>query len=568
MSTPSGQTPASDGASPELSPDDPAMLASVLEELRDGVLVVDRDGGVEFCNGAFRKLWPLDDGDGAPEDATALLGRLDARLENADQVRAHLARALRRPGARESCLLKLEDGRVLEQRWQPRREDGRVVGKIATLRNVTRHKKARDELERLAYRDVLTDLPNRRLLREQAERAFAHARRNGHGVGLVYFDLAGFKVINDALGHDAGDTVLEEVADRLRETIRGEDVAARIGGDEFAVLLGEVEDESAALAATRRLTGIFRTPVRTDVRSVHVKSRFGLALFPAHAEGFDELLARADRAMYEARMRGPNAVEVYRSELSITRREELDRQEELREAIEEGQLELRFQPVFSIMSGELVGAETLVRWEHPDAGLLMPGEFIGLAERSGLIRRLDRWVLGHTVARARSWVVEDGLEWVAVNVSSTSFHDPNFPVYVQEVLRETDVDPGRLVLEVTESAAVRDPEFAARTLRTLRELGVQVALDDFGTGQSALAHLRSLPTDTLKIDISFIQGLEESRENEELVRSLIRLAHGLDLQVVAEGVETEDQYYWLEAAGCDLVQGYHTGPPMHPLELF
>lgn len=420
----------------------------------------------------------------------------------------------------------------------------------------------------MAYRDPLTHLANRRLLREHTEKALARAEREGGKVGMIFLDLVRFKRVNDSLGHAAGDRVLTETADRLRGLVRGADTVARIGGDEFAILLAGIGGLADALGIARRVRDAFGASFRVEGQSVHLEARLGIALHPDHADDFDELLSHADPARRRVR-RVATDIAIFDPSAGERRgRDEIAMEEELRKAVHAGTLFLHYQPIYTADRATLTGAEALVRWEHPTWGLVEAADFIPMAEHAGLIRALERHVLKLAIRQVAEWDRQGkGPDWVAVNLSPAFFEDPELPGRLQALLEETAVGPERLVLEITERAAMRDPEHMGRTFDALELLGVRLAIDDFGTGHSSLAYLASIPARFLKLDPSFVVGLGSDPKRERIVEGIIGLGRGLEMTVVAEGIERPDQYEWVRAAGCDLVQGFFTGVPAPADEL-
>lgn len=418
----------------------------------------------------------------------------------------------------------------------------------------------------MAYRDPLTHLANRRLLREHTEKALARAERDGRKVGMIFLDLIRFKRVNDSLGHAAGDRVLTGTAERLLGLVRGADTVARIGGDEFAILLAGIGDLDDALGIAGRIREAFEDPFQIEDHSIHLEARQGVALAPDHAADFDELLSHADPARRRVR-RIARDIAVFDPSAGERRgRDEIAMEEELRKAVHEGALFLHYQPVYTAGRGLLAGAEALVRWRHPEWGLVEAADFIPMAEHAGLIRKLEVHVLDTALRQAAVWE-DEGPEWVSVNLSPATFEDPDFPDRLRRLLREGGVPPERLVLEITERAAMRDPERVERIFDALELLGVRLAIDDFGTGHSSLAYLASFPARFLKLDTSFVVDLGSDPKRERLVEGVIGLGRGLDMSIVAEGIERADQYEWIRAAGCDLVQGFFTGVPAPPDEL-
>jgi diguanylate cyclase (GGDEF)-like protein/PAS domain S-box-containing protein len=490
-----------------------------------------------------------------PEDRERAMERLRARgrLEN------HETRMRRADG---SVLWVLENALLVDE------EDGGQVIE-GTLIDITHRKRLEAELELMAYHDALTGLANRRLLAERAEKVLALADREGEQAGLVYIDLARFKRINDTLGHAAGDRVLVEVGQRLQGAARESDTVARVGGDEFAVLLAEVSGGAGAVRAAERLARTLEEPIGAAGRPVHVDARFGVSLYPDHADDYDALLTAADRALTRSYSLETSTVHLYQPGASPDPTGELELEEELREALEREDLALYYQPIVRMAEGGGTpeGVEALLRWHHPDRGLLPAGEFIHLAERGPLIHRLDRWVLRQAIRQTGIWARGEGPSWTAVNLSAASLRDRDLVDYVAALLEEEGLEGSRLVVELTERTAVRNPDMVTDALRRLREMGVGVAIDDFGTGHSALAYLKSFPASLLKMDGFFIQDLEGDERQSEVARAIIRLGGAVGMRVAAERVENDKQQQWLEDVGCELGQGFWIGEPVPPEEV-
>ncbi|MGN6870504.1 MAG: putative bifunctional diguanylate cyclase/phosphodiesterase [Solirubrobacteraceae bacterium] len=427
---------------------------------------------------------------------------------------------------------------------------GVYVSGRQTVRTVT--------AEHLARHDHLTELPNRRWFMEEVGAALENAALQTGGLLLV--DLNGFKDVNDTLGHHHGDLVLQELGPRLRDAFRGEDLVARLGGDEFAVFMPGA-DISTAQAAVQRLQEALHTPVDVDGISIALDASIGLAWYPEHGHDVDTLLQRADVAMYRAKA-AHHALVVYRSEDDEHTPERLGMAADLRRAVASDELVLHYQPQVELGQGQPVAAEGLVRWHHPQRGLLGPLEFIEMAERTGVIKDLTYRVLDLGLRDLRTWTNEGRHLSLSLNVSVRSLLDRGFPDEVQRLLEEHGVDGHALTLELTESSLMVDPELAKRTMRQLAELGVSVAIDDFGTGYSSLAYLTDLPIGELKIDKSFVRAMSSDSRNAIVVRSTIELAHNLGLRTVAEGIEDAFTFERLRALGCELAQGFHMSEPL------
>jgi diguanylate cyclase (GGDEF)-like protein len=417
-------------------------------------------------------------------------------------------------------------------------------------------------LRHQALHDSLTGLANRSLLHRRAERAL----RGDHPAAMLLIDLDRFKEVNDTLGHDHGDALLVEVAERLAGVLRRGDTLARLGGDEFAVLIAGAPDRAAVIEVAGRLQDALRRPFALRGVAVELEASIGVALYPEHGRTAGQLLQRADVAMYEAKRDG-TGVATYAAERDPYSADRLGLLAELRRAIERDELVLHYQPKISLRTGELTGVEALVRWQHPSRGLLAPDEFVPLAERTGAVADLTRWVVDHALAQQRAWR-EQGIDLpVAVNLAAANIVDLTLPDTVARLLRRHGVAGDRLECEISEHTVMADPVRATDVLAGLRQLGVRLSLDDFGTGHSSLAYLKRLPLDEVKIDRSFVAGMAEDENDAVIVRSTIDLARNLGLKVVAEGVETAEIMDALAGLRCDVAQGFHISRPLPPGEL-
>jgi diguanylate cyclase (GGDEF)-like protein/PAS domain S-box-containing protein len=428
----------------------------------------------------------------------------------------------------------------------------------AFLRDISERRQVDQQLRRLALHDVLTGLPNRLLLHDRAEQAFALAKRTKSSVALLLMDLDGFKDINDAYGHHIGDALLQEVSIRLRGRLRESDTVARLGGDEFAVLL-PVDDPAGALAAGKMLRSCLDAPLAIEGLKMPLAASVGVSLFPAHGEDPVTLLRRADIAMYAAKRRGTGVV-LYEEGSDLEGAARLGLASDLRDALRDGALHFNYQPVIDLNTRQVNMMEALARWDHPRLGLVPPIEFIALAQRTGLMPQVSSWALKTALGKAREWQAR-GIG-VAVNMAVSDLSDPTFPDRVRAAVEESGVPASCLHLEVTESGVMSEPERILTCLERLRDIGVRLAIDDFGTGSSSLAYLHRLPIHACKIDRSFVRRLTTEASSVAIVRATIELAHALDLRVIAEGVEDAATLDVLRGMGCDLAQGYFISEPM------
>jgi len=450
-----------------------------------------------------------------------------------------------------------------------RDEQDRPLYLLGQVEDITERRALRERLAYAAIHDPLTGLPNRELFMDRLEVALRRSGRGGrHRVAVIFLDLDRFKLINDSLGHDVGDQVLSAVADRISGAMRSSDTLARFGGDEFTILCDDVGNEGDCLDVAQRLVLAMGLPLVLQTTEVYVSLSVGIAVSSAGESGA-VLLRNADVAMYRAKERGPSRIEIYRADDENTVGTRLRTSNELHRALERQELELHYQPFVDLHTETLVGMEALVRWQHPTRGLLLPQEFISLAEDGGLILPLGLWVLKEACRQVASWSSirlgtgeQNERLNISVNVSAVQLADPGFPHQVAECIDVTGIDPDRLWLEITESTLMRDADEAVVVLRALRDLGLHVEIDDFGTGYSSLSYLQRFPVESLKIDRSFVESLDQRSESAAIVRAIIGLGDSLGLPIIAEGVERRAQVTRLQSLGCHLAQGYLFGRPL------
>jgi diguanylate cyclase (GGDEF)-like protein/PAS domain S-box-containing protein len=539
----------------------PAFAAGqILATVADPVIVCDSEGIIRFTNDAASTVFGYQPGElaGAPIELLAepQMGSPVRRLVAAGEVVRDAEMVFRtRQGERVEVGVSLS----------PLVDHGAAVGAVLVARDIRARKRAESEIAYQACHDALTGLPNRTLFHDRLTQVLARARRHGDRLAVLFLDLDQFKVVNDSLGHAAGDRLLIEIAGRLQRTIRESDTVARVGGDEFTFLLpGVVRGEDAARAAQKILDAVSR-PIEIDGHRLYVTTSIGISLYPADGEEAEALLGSADIAMYRAKELGRNGFQLSSPAMNARSVARLSLEQDLRMAIERGELTLVYQPQAGVLSGRTVGFEALLRWNHPRRGMILPGEFIAIAEETRLILPLGEWVLRTACQEARRWRTAGGPPpRVAVNLSALQFRQRNLASMVWTVLSESGIPPGCLELEITESAAMINAEQTIGVLSALREMGVRIAIDDFGTGHAALSYLKRFPIDTLKIDRSFVWGIENSRQDTAIVAAITGLAHGLGLAVLAEGVESESQLGLLAACGCDEYQGFLLSRPLDP----
>ncbi|MEV4279306.1 EAL domain-containing protein [Actinoplanes xinjiangensis] len=528
---------------------------SILAGAGEGICGVDPDGLIAFANEAAGRITGFGVAGLLRREAGVLLPEAAKGLVN---------------GTREGRLQRPDGTEVrVEYTISALEKEGRPIGAVILLRDVTRQRDLERDLRHQALHDGLTGLPNRKLLLDRLDHALTRARAASERIALLYLDLDGFKRVNDSLGHNAGDLLLRTAAERLAAVLRPQDTVARLGGDEFAVLL-EGADTPAVEEMARHCLEALGRPFMVHGREAVVTVSIGVVPDAGRFADADEVVRNADVAMYAAKDLGKNRFMVFETRMHEQLLSRLDQEARLREAVHRGELRLHLQPVVALPDGQVSGAEALVRWQDPQRGLQQPGSFIPLAEETGMIIEIDRWILLESCRTIRRWQEESPATapaWVSVNLSAVHLDLPDLTDHVAYALATTGLSPHCLVLELTETVMMRDLAVTSARLEELRQLGVKIAIDDFGTGYSSLGYLRDIPVDVLKIDRSFITGLVGNARQQELVSAIMQLGHTLGLRVVAEGVEEADQLTLLTAMGCKFAQGYHLGRPQPPDEL-
>ncbi len=484
-----------------------------------------------------------------PEDREALDAKLDAAASDTHAEHEH--RLLHKDGGYRHVL----------SRWVTlRSEDGIVLRRVGSLSDVTARKEAEGRLRREALYDALTGLPNRTLLMDRLRQALARAKRHPHQVcGLLFLDVDRFKVVNDSLGHAVGDQLLCELARRLERCVRPEDTVARLGGDEFTVLLESVRGPKDATLAAERIQSGISGVVRLGENEVFTTVSIGIAISSDDYQQPADLIRDADTAMYRAKAAGKARHELFDTRMHAQAMTMLNLENDLRRALERSEFEMHYQPIVQLERPDIVGFEALVRWRHPARGLVLPGEFIPIAEETGLIVPLGRWVLERACTDARAWQVDFPREpplMLSVNLSARQLVEPDLLDAVEEILKRTGFDARSLDLEITESVIMQRPDLVTVVLGRLKDIGIRVSIDDFGTGYSSLSYLHLFPVDCLKIDRSFISSMQALGKQRRIVETILMLARNLGIEVIAEGVEGEEQRQALHGLGCGLAQGF------------
>jgi len=471
-----------------------------------------------------------------------------------------------------------ENGSLSNVEVHMRRRDGTPVWVIesatllengvleGTIVDITDRKTAQEQMEYQAYHDALTGLPNRLLFRDRIDVALAHAKRHHTAAAVMFLDLDQFKLVNDSLGHTVGDALLQEVGTRLVLSIRADDTVARMGGDEFTVLLTDVKDPGASAIVAQKLLDAISQPMLIEGHELYVTTSIGIARSPEDGSDAETLLRRADGAMYRAKEAGRNNFQFAATASQETVSERLAIERSLHHAFEREEFVVHYQPMTNLPTGRVVGAEALIRWNHPERGLMSPDDFIPFAEESGLILPIGEWVLRTAVKQMKSWHAEHGPLRVAVNLSARQFQQRDLTAMIERVLTENDYPPELLDIEITESTAMQNADVSLAVMKRLRQMGVRISIDDFGTGYSSLSYLKRFPIDTVKIDQNFVRDLSDASNDGAIITAVISMARALNLRVVAEGVETEAQLAFLRRENCEVVQGFLHSKPVSAAE--
>jgi diguanylate cyclase (GGDEF)-like protein/PAS domain S-box-containing protein len=541
-----------------------AMISSV----SDVIAILDADGTIRYASPACLKMW------GCPAETlpgSNVLHRV--HHDDAEKMHKLLAAVIEQPNATLTDAVRLRQG---QETWRSFEviltnllNESAVAGVVATYHDVTERITFEQKLTKLAFRDPLTGLANRAHFKDRLQQALVQADARGRSVALIFFDLDNFKIVNDSLGHACGDRVLRVVADRLRSCLRRDDTAGRFGGDEFTVLIDNITGLSQVMPIVDRLRTALRDPIRIEGRDLFIGGSIGIALSTPNQDSTDDLLRKADLAMYHAKVNGKGCHAIFDAKLNAAAMERLELETELRLAIERKELRVYYQPIVSLRSKRICEVEALIRWQHPRMGLVLPSRIIPIAEETGLIIDIGQWVLEEACRQVRTWQLccpGKPLQ-LSVNLSARQFRHANLVNEISLALRESALDPSNLTIEITESDLIHDPAGTIEKLMALKATGVRLAIDDFGTGYSSLSYLKQFPVDTLKIDRSFVQGIEADPYDRAIAQSVIALASALGLSVIGEGIETVGQAAQLRSLGCRRGQGYLFARPL-PADLF
>lgn len=544
-----------------------ARAEVTLNSINDAVVGTDLAGNVDYLNLAAEAMtgWSREEARGKPiSEVMHLVNGVTRETElNPVNMVLHTNKAMNLKAGtilirRDGIEASIEDSAAPIHDW-----DGKLSGVVIVFHDISVARAMSLRMAYLAQHDFLTDLPNRVLLNDRIAQAISLAERTHKTLAVLFLDLDNFKHINDSLGHEVGDKLLVLVAERLSACIRQSDTVSRQGGDEFIVLISNVNDvEDAVLTADKILLAL-AAPYPIDQHQLYITTSIGISAYPADAKNAETLIKNADTAMYQAKQRGRNNYQFFKSDMNVRAVERQEIEVKLRQAIEQKEFVLYYQPKFNLNTGLITGAEALIRWVHPEWGMTLPDRFVAIAEDSGLIVQIGRWVLREAAQQAQRWVdLGLKLDSIAVNISALEFRHKNFVENVSDILKETGLDPTRLQLEITESVLMQDADVSSAILQQLKDKGIQLAVDDFGTGYSSLSYLNAFPIDVLKIDQSFVHDIDGNRGNGVIVSAIIAMGTSLNQRVVAEGIEQDEQLAFLKSLDCEEGQGFIFSPAL------
>lgn len=544
-----------------------SLVKATLESSNNGILVVNNEGKIIDYNQKFVVMWQvpreiLDD-----KKEIKLREFMYDQLDDPELFFAHIKDLYTDLDAVRIEVVKLKNGKIFEYYTQPQKIGKKTVGRVFDFRDITKPFKLEKKLEYQATHDALTGLPNRIMLLERIKQTIKTSEQNHQMFALLFLDLDRFKLINDSLSHAIGDEVLKVAASRLQASMQDDDMLARLSGDEFIIVVANIKNEENIFTKIVKLQNIFKQPFTIGNRNVIVTISIGVSIYPKDGLTPDILLRNADAAMYQAKELRGNSFQFYTDELNMQCLSKLDQEMQLRQALVNNEFFLCYQPQINLKDNKIVAAEALLRWNHPQKGILLPLDFLPLAEETGLIIPIGEWVIRKACAQNKAWQ-DAGLTpiRVAVNVTAQQFSHQNILNLVSNILKETKLNPKYLELELTENVILSSPEII-RAVTELKKLGLTIAIDDFGTGYSSLSYLKKIPLDRLKIDGSFIQHIKSVNDDEVIIRAIIAMAKNLDLEVLAEGVESKNQLNFLKTNECGDVQGFYFSKPLSIKEL-
>lgn len=544
-----------------------SLVKATLESSDEGIIVISKDGKIVDYNQNFLKMWNIPEESPALKTESDLILLIKKLVKEPEKYLEWLKSLQDKSESITIDTINLIDGRIFDCYSQPQKIDDEIVGRVLNFRDITERAHLESELQHQATHDALTGLPNRVLLLDKIHDAIKLADKNKSKCAILFLDLDRFKLINDSLSHDAGDKLLCLTANRLQTAIKDTDILARLGGDEFVILLTNITSENEVIATAHKLIKLFEQSFEIADRDVTITTSIGISIYPENGSSTDALLRNADAAMYYAKEMGANNFQFYSNEMNKKSLEKLDKEMQLRNAMTNHELMLCYQPQFDLNNEKLIAVEALLRWQHPEQGLILPIDFVPLAEETGLIIPIGEWVLKTACKQNKAWQ-DAGLPpiRIAINITLQQLKQENMVDLVKNTLEETGLKPEYLELELTENIIISSLE-VIRKVTALKNLGVTIAIDDFGTGYSSLSYLKKLPLDRLKIDSSFIQHIQSATDDEVIIRAIIAVAKNLNLEVLAEGVETQNQLNFLKNQKCNEIQGFYFSKPLTSKEL-
>jgi len=540
-----------------------ALLHASLASSHEALLVLDLKGIVRLYNPNFCEMFQIDTDKRQINSLDDFLDATSLLISKQSKLPSEIQQTLTKPTYQSVCEFKTRFSRTIEAYSNPQRKGSEIIGQVWSFRDISDLKLKEEEARHRAYHDLLTGLPNRRLLSSRLDNALLNAKDSHDQTVVLFIDLDGFKDVNDSLGHGMGDTLLRSITTRLEAELPEKTLLSRHGGDEFIAVMENQTGPEKAQDFAKRIVNSFGTPYHLGNEDIYMSASIGIALAPEHGNDSDKLISNADVAMYQAKKRGKNTYVTYQTEHNDQPAHRLKIRNQLSVALEQKQFELFFQPKVCLETGRIKGAEALIRWQQVNGQYRSPIEFIPIAEENGQIIPISQWIIHKCCENLQNWQPDLDDDFVlALNISARHFHRGLLQEDLAKSLNQFNIDPSKLELEVTETAIMDDLDLAVQTLSELKTMGIRTAIDDFGTGHSSLSYLRKLPIEILKIDKSFIDEILVSQEDRTLVRGIIEMVHALGIEVVAEGVENHHMASLLQEMNCDLVQGYHYCRPI------
>jgi diguanylate cyclase (GGDEF)-like protein/PAS domain S-box-containing protein len=545
-------------------------LSITLRSIGDGVIATDKEMRVTFINKIAEQMTGWKSEDAIGKNLVEIFNIKNGTLENSEAVEKLLIEKVLKQGVilnliKDNLLITRDRKEIpIEDSIAPIREDkDNIPGIVIAFRDISERKQLEETVRYQACHDYLTELPNKTLFTEHLGIELANAQRHNKKLAVLFLDIDRFKTINETLGHSIGDRLLKEVSVRLMACAGEADTVARVGGDEFGILLPDINHPVDAVVGAEKIIETFKTPYVIDGYELNVSTSIGISMYPDDGQNFEDLIKNADIAMDQAKEQGRSNYQFFNPAVNIRTLERITLENRMRQAVDRNELVLHYQAQLDLATKRIIGAEALVRWQHPELGLLNPVQFLSLAEETGYIKTVDSWVLRAACEQNKAWQNE-GLPpvCVAVNLSAQQFQLPDLPDAVTGILKETALDPQFLDLEITENIAMKNFEFSVPNIKRLNRLGIRFSIDDFGTGYSSLSYLKNFHIQKLKIDKSFIKDIATDSDSKAIISAIIAMGHNLKLKVIAEGVETEEQSEFLRSMGCDEIQGYLFSKPL------